>query len=56
MKFSSCESLPRYELSRAGGIDHKISGQCDCGDIAFESLKIKTILEAQFEVVLRRSL
>jgi hypothetical protein len=35
------------------GIERKNSGQCECGNDAFESIQIKAILNPTFEIVLK---
>jgi hypothetical protein len=35
------------------GIERKNSGQCECGNDAFESIQIKMILNPTFEIVLK---
>jgi hypothetical protein len=35
------------------GIERKIGGQCDCSISIFESIQIKTILNYEFEIVLK---
>src|ERR1700704_2263513 len=45
--------MQRRTVLKVCGIDRKMGGQCDCGIGIFESIQIKTILNREFEIVLK---